>query len=306
MSAWKSAERAGGDWPIGSPCSAGARVDLVVDVGDVADIGDARIEQRAAAARARRTPPRAGALPTCARSYTVGPHTYIRHMRGVDRHETLAPPGQAVVQIEFGHAVPCRRPGSEATGAGEPSVSCELVAIDRGRLDNGSGRRLELREGMRRHPSAWVPKIRLRKQEHEPIREEPRDHFPTQRDARRRDRRCGARRARDPARCRRTGRHQDDARGDAGRSARVRSGVDHGEHQRLPRLHDLRHAVRQRRQFQPAAADGRQVRGCRTTRRPTRSNSATASSGTTAPRSRRATASPRSAAGARRMVAGRR
>ena len=51
----------------------------------------------------------------------------------------------------------------------------------------------------------------------------------------------------------------DPARGQAFRSEDPRSDLDDGVHRAQPRLHDLRHAVRARRQPRDQAADGRQV-----------------------------------------------
>ena len=53
---------------------------------------------------------------------------------------------------------------------------------------------------------------------------------------------------------------QDDSRRDARGSARLRPDLDDGEHHRLPRLDDLRHAVRARREHEVAAADGVEIR----------------------------------------------
>ena len=63
-----------------------------------------------------------------------------------------------------------------------------------------------------------------------------------------------------PARRRRS-RTQDAARGHALGSQDPRSDLDHRLHRAQPRLHDLRHAVRARRQARAQAADGRQLDG---------------------------------------------
>ena len=62
MSSWYQARGLGGDRRDRPPGLGGARVDLVLDVGDVAHVGDVRPRRRrgAAAGRACRTPPPAG------------------------------------------------------------------------------------------------------------------------------------------------------------------------------------------------------------------------------------------------------
>ena len=102
MSAWKSAVVRAVIAAIGSPNSARARVDLVVDVGDVADIGDARIEpaqqprqhvedhHRARVADMRQVVDRRAA------------HIHA-HVLGIERLEPLLPAGQAVVQDQVVH-----------------------------------------------------------------------------------------------------------------------------------------------------------------------------------------------------------
>ena len=65
--------------------------------------------------------------------------------------------------------------------------------------------------------------------------------------------------ARHPAGADAAGAGANDPRRDACRSSRPRPDLDDREHHRLSRRHDLRHALRHGRGFQPAAADGRQM-----------------------------------------------
>ncbi len=80
----------------------GARVNLVVHVGDVADVGEARIEP---AQQPRQHVEHDGGAGVAEMRHVVHRRPAHVHadMRGVERDEPLAPPAHAVVQVEVGH-----------------------------------------------------------------------------------------------------------------------------------------------------------------------------------------------------------
>ena len=97
-------ERFGGDLQDRHTAFLGAGVDLVIDVGDVAHIGHARIEHAQQPGQHVEHHHGAGVADMGA-VIDRRPADIHAHMAGIERGETLALPRQAVVQAQTGHLV---------------------------------------------------------------------------------------------------------------------------------------------------------------------------------------------------------
>ena len=102
MSAWKSAVVRAVSASIGMPSSPGARVDLVLDVGDVPHIGDMRIElaQQPRQHVEHHHGPRIADMHQVVDRRPAHVHPDVV---GIERHEPLLPARQAVVQEKRVH-----------------------------------------------------------------------------------------------------------------------------------------------------------------------------------------------------------
>ncbi len=105
MSVWKSAAVRAVIAPIGSPASCAPRVDLVVDVGDVANVGDARKQPSQKPGQHVEHDDRTG-VADMGEVIDGRPAHVHPDVRGVDRDEPLALAGEAVVEMNVGHGRP--------------------------------------------------------------------------------------------------------------------------------------------------------------------------------------------------------